>query len=150
MNSVELSTDEMYMDMNFRACHLARQNIIISQALLKEDLEVVRDKKGRPLSTHVQSEAVMMYKCQPTLVKVRHDEQRCCQGLPIWHGKNSTISAFLKPISKKVTSVCTPVYATNLIPPFSTLDHRSFLIGYELKMEKLRSQTILRNLYTDQ
>ena len=30
MNSVELSTDEMYMDINFRACELARQNIITS------------------------------------------------------------------------------------------------------------------------
>ena len=108
MNSVELSNDEMYMDINFRAYQLTRQNIIISQALLKEDMEVVRERKGRPLSTHVQGEAVMMYKCQPTLVKVRHDEQRCCQELPIWHGKNFSISAFLKPISKKVTSVCTP------------------------------------------
>ena len=69
INSVDLSNDEMYMDINFRACQLARKNIIISQALLKEDLEVVRDTKGRPLSTHVQGEAVMMYKCQPTSVK---------------------------------------------------------------------------------
>ena len=57
----------------------------MSQALLKENLEVVRDRKGRTLSTHVQGEAVMLY--QPTMVKVRHDEQRCCQELPIWHGK---------------------------------------------------------------
>ena len=108
MNSVELSTDEMYMDINFRACELARQNIITSQALLRENLEVVRDRKGRTLSTHVQGEAVMLYKCQPTMVKVRHDEQRCCQELPIWHGTNFSISTFLQPISKKVSSVCTP------------------------------------------
>ena len=80
MNSVKLSTDEMYMDINFRACELARQNIITAQALLKENLEVVRDRKGRTLSTHVQGEAVMLYKCQPTMVKVRHDEQQCCHG----------------------------------------------------------------------
>ena len=71
-------------------------------------MEVVRDRKGRPLSAHVQGEAVMLYKCQPTMVKVRHDEQRCCQELPIWHGTNFSISAFLQPISKKVSSVCTP------------------------------------------
>ena len=108
MNSVELSNDELYMNINFRACELARQNIITAQALLKENLEVVRDRKGRPLSAHVQGEAVMMYKCHPTMVRIRHDEQRCCQELPIWHGKNYSISAFLQPVSKKVTEVCTP------------------------------------------
>ena len=30
MNSVELSQDELYMDINFRACELARQSIITS------------------------------------------------------------------------------------------------------------------------
>ena len=60
MNSVELSTDEMYIDINFRACELARQNSITAQALLKENLEVVRDRKGRPHSAHVQGEAVML------------------------------------------------------------------------------------------
>ena len=38
MNSVELSQDELHMDINFRACELARQSIITAQALLKEDL----------------------------------------------------------------------------------------------------------------
>ena len=33
MNSVELSNDEQYMDINFRACELARQNIITAQPL---------------------------------------------------------------------------------------------------------------------
>ena len=69
MNSVELSIDEMYMDINFRACELARQNIITSQALLRANLEVVRDRKGRTLTPHVQGEAVMLYRCQPTMVK---------------------------------------------------------------------------------
>ena len=54
MNSVEFSNDEMYMDINFRACKLAHQNIITAQALLKENLEVFRDRKGRLLSAHVQ------------------------------------------------------------------------------------------------
>ena len=42
------------------------------------------------------------------MVTIRHDEQRCCQERPIWHGTNSSISAFLQPVSKKVTEVCTP------------------------------------------
>ena len=108
MNTVELSNDEHYMDINFRACELARQNIITAQPLLKEDLEIVRDRKGRPLSTHVNGEAVTMYKCHPMMVRIRHDELRCCQEMPIWHGKNYSISAFLQPVRKKVTEVCTP------------------------------------------
>ena len=108
MNSVELSTDELYMDINFRVCELAGQNIITSQALLKENMEVFRDRKGRTLSTHVQGEAVTLYKCQVTMVRVRRNEQRCCQELPIWHGEDFSIAAFMQPVSKKVSTVCTP------------------------------------------
>ena len=96
------------MDINFCVCELARQNIITSQALLKENLEVLRDRKGRTLSSHVQGEAVMLYKCQATMIRVRHDEQRCCQEMPIWHGEDFSVAAFLQPISKKVSKVCTP------------------------------------------
>ena len=60
MNSIELSVDKMYMDINFRACELARQNIITSQALLRVNLEVIRDRKGRALIPHDQGEAVML------------------------------------------------------------------------------------------
>ena len=78
MNSIELSVDDMYMDINFRACELARQNIITSQALLRANLEVIRDRKVRALIPHVQGEAVVLYRCQPTMVKVRHDVRKCC------------------------------------------------------------------------
>ena len=50
----------------------------------------------------------ILYKCQVTIVKVGRDEQRCCQELPIWHGETFSIPAFLKPVSKKVSAVCTP------------------------------------------
>ena len=50
----------------------------------------------------------MLYKCQATMVRVRHDEQRCCQEMPIWHGEEFSVAAFLQPISKKVSKVCTP------------------------------------------
>ena len=117
MNTVELNNDELYMDMNFRACELARQNIITTQALLKENLEVIRDKKGRPLQTHVHEESVTMYKCHSTMARIRHDEPRCCQEMPIWHGKNYSISAFLQPVSKKITEVCTPRVCNNFDKP---------------------------------
>ena len=38
MNSLELSTDMLYQDINYRICQAQRQQIIISQALLKENL----------------------------------------------------------------------------------------------------------------
>ena len=87
---------------------VARQDIITSQALLRANLEVIRDRKGRTLIPHVQGEAVMLYRCKPTMVKVRHNVRQCCQELPIWHGKNFSTPAFLQPISKKISSVCTP------------------------------------------
>ena len=94
MNSIELSFDNLYKDINFRACKLARQDIITSQALLRASLEVIPDRKGRTLIPHVQGEAAMLYRCKPTMVKVRHNVRQCCQELPIWHRKNFSTPAF--------------------------------------------------------
>ena len=47
------------MDINFLACELGIQNIITSQALLRANLEVIRDRKGIALIPHVQGEAVI-------------------------------------------------------------------------------------------
>ena len=85
INSIELSVDNLYKDINFRACEIARQDIITSQAFMKANLEVIRDRKGKTLSSHVQGEAVMFYRCKPNEVKIRHDEKQCCKELPIWH-----------------------------------------------------------------
>ena len=108
MNSIELSVDNMYKDINFRACEMERQDIITSQALMKANLEVIRDRKGRTLIPHVQVEAVMLYRCKPTMVRIRHNVNQCCKELPISYGKNFSIPAFLQPISKKISVVCTP------------------------------------------
>ena len=88
MNSLELNTDDLYKDINFRICELQRQKIITSQALLRENMEILRDNKGRTLSGHVQGEAVLIHKCQITMVKMRRDEHRCCHELPIWVGED--------------------------------------------------------------
>ena len=69
MNSLELNTDDLYKDINFRICELQRQNIITSQALLRENMEILRDNKGRTLYGHVQGEAVLIHKCEMTMVK---------------------------------------------------------------------------------
>ena len=125
MNSVELSQDELYMDINFRTCELACQSIITTQALLKEDLEIARDRKGRPLVTHVNEETATMYKCHPTMVRIRHDEPRCCKEMPIWTGKNYSKSAFLQPVSRRISEVCTPRTCNRI-------DNPTFHIGSEI------------------
>ena len=50
MNTIELSVYKMYKDINYHACEMARQDIITSQALLRANLEVIRDRKGDVLS----------------------------------------------------------------------------------------------------
>ena len=47
MNSLELSTNELYMDINYRICKIQRQQIITSQMLLRENMEMLKDEKGR-------------------------------------------------------------------------------------------------------
>ena len=108
MNSIELTVDKMYQDINYRACEMVRTDIMISQALLRANLEIIHDRKGRTLVPHVQGEAVMLYRCKPIEVRIRHNEDRCCKELPIWYGKNFSIPAYVQPISKRVSSVCTP------------------------------------------
>ena len=53
MNSLELMADGLYKDINFRICEIQRQNIITSQAMLRENMEVLRDSKGRTLYSQV-------------------------------------------------------------------------------------------------
>ena len=61
MNSLELSTDMLYKDINFRICQAQRQQIINSQALLRENLETLRDEKERTLFGHVTGEAAIIH-----------------------------------------------------------------------------------------
>ena len=49
MNSLELSTDMLYKDINYRICQAKRQQIITSQAMLRESMETLKDGKGRTL-----------------------------------------------------------------------------------------------------
>ena len=101
------------------------QSIVTAQALLKEDLEIVRDRKGRPLATHVNGETATMYKCHPTMVRIRHDEPRCCKEMPIWTGKNYSNSTFLQPVRRRISEVCTPRICNRF-------DNPTFNIGSEI------------------
>ena len=69
LNSLELSTDALYSDINFRICQLQRQQIIISQAMLRHQMEVLKDNKGRTLYSHANGEVVTVHKCKKRLVK---------------------------------------------------------------------------------
>ena len=46
MNSIELAIDRMYQDINHRVCEMARKDIMIYQALLRANLEILHDRKG--------------------------------------------------------------------------------------------------------
>ena len=64
LNSLELSTDALYKDINYRICELQRQQILTSQAMLQQQMEVLRDKKGRNLYSHTSGEIVEVHKCR--------------------------------------------------------------------------------------
>ena len=108
MNSIELSTDVIYMDINMRVCEAQRQQIIHSQSLLKQNLELMRDSQGKTLSTYTAGEVAMIQRCNPEPAKVRKGETKCCQELPIWHGENFEKSGFLTPVTREITGICTP------------------------------------------
>ena len=55
MNTVELSIDRLYQNINERACQIVRTDIMICQALLTANLEVLHDRKGRALVSHIYS-----------------------------------------------------------------------------------------------
>ena len=86
MNSLELSTDELYKDINYRICEIQRQQIITSQAMLRENMETLKDSKGWTLYGHVTGEAVIIHRCGMKMVKPRRGEKRCCQEMPVWMG----------------------------------------------------------------
>ena len=86
LNSLELSTDALYRDINFRICQLQRQQIITSQAMLQQQMEVLKDSKGRTLYSHTSGEIVEVHKCRKVLVKPRTNEEKCCEELAVWSG----------------------------------------------------------------
>ena len=108
MNSIELSTDIIYMDINMRICQAQRQQIIHSQALLRRNMELMRDNNGRTLSSYTAGEVAMVQRCKSEEVKIREGETKCCQELPIWYGEDFQKKGFLSPVSREVTGLCTP------------------------------------------
>ena len=57
---IEWAVDRMYQDINHRACVMTTTDIMISQDVLRANLEILHERKGRTLVSHVQGENVML------------------------------------------------------------------------------------------
>ena len=66
----------------------------------------MKDNDGPPLFSHVSGEVVILYKCRPVKVEIRHNEENCCMELPVWSGDDLSVPAFVEPTSKKLTYTC--------------------------------------------
>ena len=75
---------------------------------MRENIETLKDNKGRTLYGHVAGEAVIIHKCGTKLVKPRRGEKRCCHEMPVWTGDDFKTPAFMKPISREISNICTP------------------------------------------
>ena len=134
----------LYQDINLRICEAQRQQIITSQALLKQNMENMRDTKGRTLASYVAGEVAMIHRCGLRPVKLRRGETRCCRELPIWHGEDFEKQGFMKPVTRKITGICTPRVCNHFSSPLINIGSESNqkwirIDGEEVKMTS-RSQ----------
>merc|ERR1712198_67789 len=108
LNSVELSTNALYTDINYRICLLQRQQILLMQTMLSNQMELLQDENGDTVFSHSAGEVSKIRKCPKTVVKIRKGDEKCCQELPVYAGENFEKKAYMKPINRQITSVCTP------------------------------------------
>ena len=84
LNSLELSTDNLYRDINYRICLLQRQQILTMQSMLQHQMNTLRDEKGRTLYSHTSGEVVEVHKCKKIVVKARLNNEKCCEEMAVW------------------------------------------------------------------
>ena len=108
LNSLELSTDNLYRDINYRICLLQRQQILTTQSMLQHQLETLRDEKGHTLYSHTSGEVAEIHKCKKIVVKARLNDEKCCEEMAVWVGEDFEKPAYMKAVSRQVSSVCTP------------------------------------------
>ena len=77
LNSLELSTDNLYMDINHRICLLQRQQILIMQAMLLNQLEIMRDEKGHTLYSHAAGEVAKIVTAQQQPQPQQQNNHNC-------------------------------------------------------------------------
>ena len=74
--------------------------------VLIEDSEEFLDNEKLQLTNNEES---TIYEAELRgALKPRKNEKRCCEELAVWSGDDYTDPAFMKPISREVTKVCTP------------------------------------------
>ena len=93
---MELSTDSLYKDIKYRICLLQRQQILTTQSMLQQQMETLRDEKGRTLFSHASGEVVEVHKCKKVLVWAEQ-----------FLGSTKLIARF-----KLITSIPFPTFAT--------------------------------------
>jgi len=108
LNSVELSQDGIYQDINFRMCLLQRQQVMIMQSMLLNQMEILKDGNDDTVFSHTAGEISKVRQCKKVGVKIRKGDGKCCQELPVFTGENYEIKAYMRPINRQITKVCTP------------------------------------------
>ena len=108
LNSVELSQDAIYQDINFRMCILQRQQVLLMQSMLSNQMELLRDGNGDSVYSHTAGEISKVRQCKKIGVKIRKGDGKCCQELPVFMGENYEVKAYMRPINRQITKVCTP------------------------------------------
>merc|ERR1711873_154486 len=81
LNSVELSQDAIYLDINFRMCILQRQQVLLMQSMLSNQMELLKDGNGDTVFSHTAGEISKVRQCKKVGVKVRRVDDECCQEL---------------------------------------------------------------------
>jgi len=76
--------------------------------MLSNQMELLQDENGDTVFTHSTGEVSKIRKCPKTVVKIRKGDEKCCQELPVYAGENFEKKAYMKPINRQITSVCTP------------------------------------------
>merc|ERR1712198_424071 len=56
LNSVELSQNALYTDINYRICIIQRQQILLMQTMLSNQMELLQDENGDTVFSHSAGE----------------------------------------------------------------------------------------------
>merc|ERR1712082_508531 len=57
---------------------------------------------------HSAGEVSKVRKCKKIGVEIRKGDEKCCQELPVYTGEKFEKEAYMKPINRQITTVCTP------------------------------------------
>merc|ERR1711923_91964 len=88
------------------------------QSMLQHQMEILRDEKGRTLYSHASGEVVEIHKFKKILVKPRMNDEKCCEELAVWSGRNYEKPTYMKAVNREVSSVCTPRVCSDYYNPW--------------------------------